>query len=168
MKKFIKILAVLLCISTILVNSIPSVSALGETEETTEIIEEETTQPPSEIPEEIPEEEEEITDEIPDEGGENEETTYPVTPEEETSLNYGEALLGSVLMGGQNIASGVGLLGATLISPLLFLAFPPIGVAAGLAGLPLGLGSILLGLAEIIGSPVIAFLVSDLTDLILI
>ena len=164
MKKFIKILAVLLCISTILVNSIPSVSALGETEETTEIIEEETTQPPSEILEE----EEEITDEIPDEGGENEETTYPVTPEEETSLNYGEALLGSVLMGGQNIASGVGLLGATLISPLLFLAFPPIGVAAGLAGLPLGLGSILLGLAEIIGSPVIAFLVSDLTDLILI
>lgn len=164
MKKFIKILAVLLCISTILVNSIPFVSALGETEETTEIIEEETTQPPSEIPEEIPEEEEEITDE----GGENEETTYPVTPEEETSLNYGEALLGSVLMGGQNIASGVGLLGATLISPLLFLAFPPIGVAAGLAGLPLGLGSILLGLAEIIGSPVIAFLVSDLTDLILI
>lgn len=164
MKKFIKILAVLLCISTILVNSIPSVSALGETEETTEIIEEETTQPPSEIPEE----EEEITDEIPDEGGENEETTYPVTPEEEISLNYGEALLGSVLMGGQNIASGVGLLGATLISPLLFLAFPPIGVAAGLAGLPLGLGSILLGLAEIIGSPVIAFLVSDLTDLILI
>lgn len=167
MKKFIKILAVLLCISTILVNSIPSVSALGETEETTEIIEEETTQLPSESPEEIPEEEE-ITDEIPDEGGENEETTYPVTPEEETSLNYGEALLGSVLMGGQNIASGVGLLGATLISPLLFLAFPPIGVAAGLAGLPLGLGSILLGLAEIIGSPVIAFLVSDLTDLILI
>ena len=164
MKKFIKILAVLLCISTIMVNSIPSVSALGETEETTEIIEEETTQPPSEISEE----EEEITDEIPDEGGENEETTYPVTPEEETSLNYGEALLGSVLMGGQNIASGVGLLGATLISPLLFLAFPPIGVAAGLAGLPLGLGSILLGLAEIIGSPVIAFLVSDLTDLILI
>lgn len=164
MKKFIKILAVLLCISTILVNSIPSVSALGETEETTEIIEEETTQPPSEIPED----EEEITDEIPDEGGENEETTYPVMPEEETSLNYGEALLGSVLMGGQNIASGVGLLGATLISPLLFLAFPPIGVAAGLAGLPLGLGSILLGLAEIIGSPVIAFLVSDLTDLILI
>ena len=164
MKKFIKILAVLLCISTILVNSIPSVSALGETEETTEIIEEETTQPPSEIPEEIPEEEEETTDE----GGENEETTYPVTPEEETSLNYGEALLGSVLLGGQNIASGVGLLGATLISPLLFIAFPPIGVAAGLAGLPLGLGSILLGLAEIIGSPVIAFLVSDLTDLILI
>ena len=76
--------------------------------------------------------------------------------------------MGSVLMGGQNIASGGGLLGATLISPLLFLAFPPIGVAAGLAGLPLGLGSILLGLAEIIGSPVIAFLVSDLTDLILI
>lgn len=152
MKNFVKILAVLLCISTVLVNSIPSVSALGEAEETTEIYEEETTQLPSEIPEE---------------DGENEEITYPETPEDEENLSYGEAVFGCVAAGGSNIGSGFFLLGATLMSPILFFAFPPIGVAAGLAGLPLGLGSILLGLVEVIGSPLIALFVSDSSELIL-
>lgn len=123
----------------------------------------------SESEEEPGESEEEITDteteEQPDMNEEipeiDEDYYVPedmVVPEgtEEEKIGYLDALVIVAAMGAGHIGDAVILLGATAISPVLFLAFPPIGAAAMLAGIPVAAGSFVLGVGEIVASPVIA------------
>lgn len=132
MKNIRKILAVILCFATLMTVCIPFASAEELTEGTTEITQE---TPETEKPEE-------------------EEAETPDDPEEDT---YFECLKHCFDSGLQNILNAGLFTAGTVLSPIMFLIFPPIGAALGIAGLPVGVLSLFIGIGEILTCPILAF-----------
>ena len=154
MKKVKKLIAAILCAATVMTVCVPFASAEEIAEETTVI--QQTPQADSDgqdvdLPEELPEE--------------NGDETDPAIPEEKGET-YKDRLVHCVEEGKQNLAVGLGLIGAFLISPLLFI-IPPVGVVVMIAGLPAGLASLFVGIGEIVASPLLAFFVDTDTGLLL-
>ena len=143
MKNVRKILAVILCLAMLMTVCVPFASAEELAEDTTQITQE--------TPEtETPEEEE---TETPEES--EEDTVIPDEPEEEDT--YFECLKHCFNGGLRNLANAGLFTAGTVLSPIMFLVFPPIGAALGIAGLPAGLMSLFVGIGEILASPVLAF-----------
>ena len=129
MKNIRKILAVILCLATLMTVCVPFASAEELAEDTTQI---------------------------------TQETPEPETPEEEETENpkedtYFECLKHCFNGGLRNLANAGLFTAGTVLSPIMFLVFPPIGAALGIAGLPAGLMSLFVGIGEILASPVLAF-----------
>lgn len=152
MEKFKKILAVVLGAVMMFSVCVPAFAAEGDLPAEETVTEETETPDGGEV---IPEEE------TPE--GETDE----VIPEEEVieEDKYLDVLRHCVSEGTHNLVAGLLLMGAAVCSPLLTLVFFPIGIAAGLGGLPLGALSFVVGLGEIVASPVISLFID--TDTIL-
>ncbi len=131
MKNIRKILAVILCFATLMTVCIPLASADDSGETTTEITQE---TPETESPEE------EIIPEEPEEKG-----------------TYLECLVHCLKGGLQNISNAGLFAVGTLLCPIVFLVFPPVGIALGLAGLPVSVASLFIGIGEMLTSPILAF-----------
>lgn len=158
MKKAKKLIAAILCAATVMTVCVPLASAEEIAEETTVI--QQTPQADSDG------QDVDLPEELPEENGDETAVTDPTIPEEKKEETYTERLEYCVSEGKQNLAAGVGLIGAFLISPLLFV-IPPIGVVAMVAGLPAGLASLFVGIGEIVASPLLAFFVDTDTGLLL-
>ena len=141
-----KIIAVILCMSVFASVCIPAAFANEETLPESGMVQE---TPETELPEE---------DETPVEPDE------PIEPEEEKE-SYSERFERCIDGGVRNLGVGALLVGAALTSPILMLAFPPIGVSAALAGVPLGVFLMGAGLGEIVTSPVLALFIDEDTQL---
>lgn len=132
MKNVRKILAVILCFATLMTVCIPLASANEPVEETTEITQE---TPETDLPEE--------------------EVIIPEEPKEDST--YYERLSHCFRGGLQNLANAGLFAAGTLLCPIVFLVFPPVGVILGIMGLPSGMASLFVGLGQIIASPILAF-----------
>lgn len=150
MKIFIKILVTILCVTTVLVSCVP----FGSAEET---IDESIAQNETEINEETVIPEEDSSEIVDEETQEDYEENYAPPAEEEKEYGYFTTAAAIVAMGFGSIGEAVAALGATVISPLLFLVFPPFGAAALIGGIPYAAYSLLVGIGEIIASPILAF-----------
>lgn len=152
MEKFKKILAVVLGAVMLFSVCVPAFAAEGDLP-AEEAVTEET---------QAPEDGEVIPDEETTEG-----ETEEIIPEEEIEDEdtYVDVLRYCVSEGTHNLTTGLLLMGTAVCSPILTLVFFPIGIAAGIGGLPLGALSFIAGLGQIVASPVISLFID--TDTIL-